>query len=62
MTRRNRTQEEHDTFKEQTSNHIEMIVSPIETSNKELIRKITKENKETRITTCMANKETRETL
>ena len=38
MTRRNRTQEEHATFEEQTSTHIQMIVSAIEASNKELIR------------------------
>ena len=36
MTRRNRTQEEHAIFEEQTSTHIQMIVSEVEASNKEL--------------------------
>ena len=62
MTRRNRTQEEHATFEEQTSTHIQMIVSAIEASNKELIRTIKQENEETRATIRKENKETRETL
>ena len=62
MTRRNRTQEEHATFEEQTSTHIQMIVSAIEASNKELIRTIKQENEETRATICKENKETREAL
>ena len=62
MTRRNRTQEEHATFEEQTSSHIQMIVSAIEASNKELIRTIKQENEETRATICKENRETREAL
>ena len=62
MTRRNRTQEEHATFEEQTSTHIQMIVSAIEASNKELIRTIKKENEDTRATIRKEIKETRETL
>ena len=62
MTRRNRTQEEHATFEEETSTHIQMIVSAIEASNKELIRTIKKENEEARATIRKENKETRETL
>ena len=42
MTRRNRTQEEHAIFEEQTSTHTQMIVSAIEASNKELLRKKTR--------------------
>ena len=62
MTRRNRTQEEHAIFEEQTSTHIQMIVSAIEASKKELIRTIKQENEETRATIRKENKETRETL
>ena len=62
MTRRNRTQEEHAIFEEQTSTHTQMIVSAIEASNKELIRTIKKENEEARATIRKENKETRETL
>ena len=42
MKRRNRTQEEHAIFEEQTSTHTQMIVSAIEASNKELLRKKTR--------------------
>ena len=50
MTRRNRTQEGHATFEEITSTHIQMIVSAIKASIKELITTIKKENEETRPT------------
>ena len=54
MARRNRTQEEHATFEEITSTHIQMIVSAIKASNKELLLQlrtsIKKENEETRAT------------
>ena len=50
MTRTNRTQEGHATFEEITSTHIQMIVSAIKASNKELITTIKKENEETRAT------------
>ena len=59
MTRRTRTQEEHAKFEGQTSTHIQMIVSAIEGSNKELIATIKKKNKETRANICKENKETR---
>ena len=62
MTRRNRTQEEHATFEEQTSTHIQMIVSVIEASNTGFIRTIKQENEETRATIRKENKETKETL
>ena len=38
MKRRNRTQEEHATFEDQTSTHIQMIVSEIKASNKQYLR------------------------
>ena len=59
MTRRNRTQEEYAAFEEQTYTNIQMIVSAIEASNKELIRTIKEENKETRATIRKENRETR---
>ena len=62
MTRRMRTQKEHATFEEQTSTHIQMIVSAIEAGKKELITTTKKENEETRDTIRKENKETRETL
>ena len=62
MTRRNRTQEEYAPFEEQTYTNIQMIVSAIEASNKELLRTIKQENKETRATIRKENEETRETL
>ena len=37
MTKRNRTQEKYAIYKEETSTYIQMIVSAIEASNKELI-------------------------
>ena len=61
MTRRNRTQEEHATFEEKSSTHIQMIVSAIEASNKEFIRRIKKKTEETRTTIRKENKE-KETL
>ena len=42
MTRRNRTQVEHATFEEQTSTHIQLIVSAIEASNKNLQQQLRK--------------------
>ena len=62
MTTRNRTQEKHATFVEQTSTHIQMVASAIEASNKELITRIKKENEETRATIHKENIDTRETL
>ena len=56
------TQEEHVTCEEQTSTRIQIIVSAIEASNKEVIRTIKKENEETRAAIPKENKETRETL
>ena len=53
---RNWIQEEHATLKEQTSTHIQMIVSAIEASNKELKRTIKKGNKKTRATVPKENK------
>ena len=41
MTGRNRTQEEHATLEEQTSTHIQMIISATEASNKKLTTTIT---------------------
>ena len=62
MTRRNRTQEEHATFEKQISAHLQMIVSAIQASNKELVRTIKQENEEKRATIRKENKETKETL
>ena len=50
MTRRDRTQEEHATFEEHISTHIQIIVSAREASNKEVIAIIKKENEEARKT------------
>ena len=62
MTRINRTQEEHAAFEEITSTHIQMIVSAIKASNKELITTIKKEHEETRAIISKENKEIRETI
>ena len=61
MARRNRTQDEHDTFKEHLSTQLQVIVSAIEASNKDIITKTRRENEETRTTIRKENKETRET-
>ena len=62
MARRNRTQDEHATFKERLSTQLQGIVSAIEVSNKDIITKTRRENEETRTTIRKENKETRETL
>ena len=60
MARRNRTQDEHATFKEHLSTQLQVIVSAIEASNKD-ITKTRRENEEIRTTIRKENKETRET-